>query len=192
MTKFSNLKVKRVRSNLKHTESKLVKKKTTLKGRNAKKATIIQVSRRKRNHAKRQHAKRHHAKSQHAKRYHAKRHNAKRQHAKRHNAKSQHAKRHHAKRHKAKRQHAKRHNAKRQHAKRHHKKGNLPKGHHVRSLLRIQAWILNSIIQYILAVLRTALLVVENRRQSEDDHTIWGISSDLRQFCLQYVLNNTV
>ena len=27
MTKFSNLKVKRVRSNLKHTESKLVKKK---------------------------------------------------------------------------------------------------------------------------------------------------------------------
>ena len=66
MTKFSNLKVKRVRSNLKHTESKLVKKKTTLKGRNAKKATI-----KKRNHAKRQHAKRHHAKSQHAKRYHA-------------------------------------------------------------------------------------------------------------------------
>ena len=41
MTKFSNLKVTRVRSNLKHTESKLVKKKTTLKGRNAKKATII-------------------------------------------------------------------------------------------------------------------------------------------------------
>ena len=42
MTKFSNLKVKRVRSNLKYTESKLVKKKeTTLKGRNAKKATII-------------------------------------------------------------------------------------------------------------------------------------------------------
>ena len=41
MTIFSNLKVKRVRSNLKYTEAKLVKKKTTLKGRNAKKATII-------------------------------------------------------------------------------------------------------------------------------------------------------
>ena len=38
MTKFNNLKVKRVKSNLKYTESKLVKKKkTTLKGRNTKK-----------------------------------------------------------------------------------------------------------------------------------------------------------
>ena len=42
MTKFNNLKVKRVKSNLKHTESKLVKKRTTLKGRNTKKATIIE------------------------------------------------------------------------------------------------------------------------------------------------------
>ena len=41
MTKFINLKVKRVKSNLKYTASKLVKKKTTLKGRNTKKATII-------------------------------------------------------------------------------------------------------------------------------------------------------
>ena len=41
MTKFNNLKVKRVKSNLKYTESKLVKKKTTVKGRNTKKATII-------------------------------------------------------------------------------------------------------------------------------------------------------
>ena len=45
MTKFNNLKGKRVKSNLKHTESKLVKKRTTLKGRNTKKATIIEVSR---------------------------------------------------------------------------------------------------------------------------------------------------
>ena len=57
MTKFNNLKVKRVKSNLKYTESKLVKKKTTVKGRNSKKVTIIWVS-----HRKRQHAKRHHAK----------------------------------------------------------------------------------------------------------------------------------
>ena len=71
------------------------------KGRNTKKATIIQVSRRKRHHAKRQHAKR---------------------------------------------QYAKKHNAKRQHAKGHRKKGNLHKGHHLRSLLRIQAWILNSFL----------------------------------------------
>ena len=42
MTKFNDLKVKRVKSNLKYTESKLVKKKkTTVKGRNTKKATII-------------------------------------------------------------------------------------------------------------------------------------------------------
>ena len=41
MTKFNNLKVKRVKSNLKYTESKLVKKKTMVKGRNTKKATII-------------------------------------------------------------------------------------------------------------------------------------------------------
>ena len=63
MKKFNNLKVKRVKSNLKYTESKLVKKKTTVKGRNSKKVTIIWVS-----HRKRQHAKRHHAKRQHAKR----------------------------------------------------------------------------------------------------------------------------
>ena len=55
MTKFNNLKVKRVKSNLKYTESKLVKKKPTVKGRNTKKPTIIWVSRRKRHHAKRQH-----------------------------------------------------------------------------------------------------------------------------------------
>ena len=41
MTKFNDLKVKRVKSNLKYTESKLVKKKAKLKGRNTKKATII-------------------------------------------------------------------------------------------------------------------------------------------------------
>ena len=38
MTKFNNLKGKRVKSNLKHTQSKLVKKRTTLKGRNTKKS----------------------------------------------------------------------------------------------------------------------------------------------------------
>ena len=66
MTKFNNPKVKKVKSNLKLTKSKLIKKRTTLKGRNTKKATVIEVSRRKRHHAKikRQHAKRHHAKSQ--------------------------------------------------------------------------------------------------------------------------------
>ena len=42
VTKFNNLKVKRDKSNLTYTESKLVKKKkTTVKGRNTKKATII-------------------------------------------------------------------------------------------------------------------------------------------------------
>ena len=41
MTKFNNLNVKRVESSLEYTESKLVKKKTTLKGRNTKKATIL-------------------------------------------------------------------------------------------------------------------------------------------------------
>ena len=41
MTEFSNLKVKRVKSNLKYTESKLVKKKAMVKGRNAKKSIII-------------------------------------------------------------------------------------------------------------------------------------------------------
>ena len=83
MTKFNNLKVKRVKSNLKSTESKLVKKDHGKRKKYAKKATIIWVLRRKRHHAKRQHAKRHHAKSQHAKRQYGKRHNAKRQHAKR-------------------------------------------------------------------------------------------------------------
>ena len=34
MTKFNNIKAKSVKSNLKYTKSKLVKKKTTLKGRN--------------------------------------------------------------------------------------------------------------------------------------------------------------
>ena len=38
MTKFNNLKVKRVKSNLKYTESKLVKKKNTVKARNSKKS----------------------------------------------------------------------------------------------------------------------------------------------------------
>ena len=59
ITKLKNLKVKKVNSNLKYTVSKLVKKKTTINVRNAKKATIILVSRRKRHHAKWQHAKSH-------------------------------------------------------------------------------------------------------------------------------------
>ena len=103
MTKFNNLNAKRVKSSLKYTESKLVKKKTTLKGRNTTKPLSYRY------HAR----KRHHGKRHHPKRQHARRHNSKRQRAKRHNAKSQHAKRHHAKR-----QHAKRHQAKSQHAKR--------------------------------------------------------------------------
>ena len=41
MTKFSNLRVKRVKLNLKYTESKLVNKKATLKRRSTEKATII-------------------------------------------------------------------------------------------------------------------------------------------------------
>ena len=41
MTKFNNLKVKRVKSNLKYIESKLVKTKATVKGRSTKQATII-------------------------------------------------------------------------------------------------------------------------------------------------------
>ena len=41
LTKFNNLKVKRFQSNLKDAKSKLVKKKTTVKKRNTKKATII-------------------------------------------------------------------------------------------------------------------------------------------------------
>ena len=41
VTKFNDLKVKRVKSNLIFTASKLVKKKATVKERNTKKATII-------------------------------------------------------------------------------------------------------------------------------------------------------
>ena len=40
MIKFNNLKVERFKANLKYTESKLVKK-TTVKGRKTKRATII-------------------------------------------------------------------------------------------------------------------------------------------------------
>ena len=52
MTKFNNLKVKRVESNLKYTESKLVKKKNTVKGHyhlgiTQKKATRKEASRKK-------------------------------------------------------------------------------------------------------------------------------------------------
>ena len=112
MTKFNNLKVKRVKSNLKYTESKLVKK----------------------YHSKRKiYQKSHHL----SYRYHAgitlkgNTHRGITQRA------SQKAKRHHAKRKHAKRHNAKRHNAKRQHAKGHRKKGNSQKRHHMRSLLRI-------------------------------------------------------
>ena len=84
MTKFNNLNAKRVKSSLKYTESKLVKKKTTLKGRNTTKSLSYRY------HAR----KRHHGKRHHTKRQHAKRHNAKRQQAKRHNAERQYAKRH--------------------------------------------------------------------------------------------------
>ena len=101
MTKFNNLKVKRVKSNLKYTESKLVKKKNTVKGRNSKKVTIIWVSHRKRQHAKRNHAKKGVRKEATRKKATRKKESQKRQFA---------------------------------------------KGHHVISLLRIQAWILNSII----------------------------------------------
>ena len=73
MIKFTNIKVKRVNSHLKYIVSKLVKKRPRQKkGRNTKTATMIQVSRR-----KRQYARRHHAKKQHAKKQYAKRHNAK-------------------------------------------------------------------------------------------------------------------
>ena len=41
MTKFNNIRVKRVKSNLKYTDSNLVNKKTTLKRRSTEKATII-------------------------------------------------------------------------------------------------------------------------------------------------------
>ena len=83
MTKFNNLRVKRVKSNLVYTESKLVKKD------HGKKKKYL-----KRQLSYRCHAKRHNAKSQHAKSQHANRHNARRQHAKRHDAKRQHGKRH--------------------------------------------------------------------------------------------------
>ena len=101
MTKFNNLRVKRVKSNLVYTESKLVKK----------------------DHGK----KKKYLKRQLSYRCHAKRHNAKSQHAKRNHAKRNHAKSQHANRHNAKRQHAKRHDAKRQHGKRHPIKVNLLK-----------------------------------------------------------------
>ena len=81
MTKFNNLKVERVKSNLKYTESKLVKKDHGKRkkyqkshyhtGITQKKAT------RKESNAKRQHAKRQHAKKQYAKRHNAKRHRKK-------------------------------------------------------------------------------------------------------------------
>ena len=91
MTKFNNLKVERVKSNLKYTESKLVKKDHGKRkkyqkshyhtGITQKKATRKEASRKepnaKRHHAKRQHAKRHHAKKQYANRHNAKRHRKK-------------------------------------------------------------------------------------------------------------------
>ena len=83
MTKFNNLRVKRVKSNLVYTESKLVKKDHGKKKKYLKRQLSYRC------HAKSQHAKRNHAKSQHANR-----HNARRQHAKRHDAKRQHGKRH--------------------------------------------------------------------------------------------------
>ena len=86
MTKFNNLKVERVKSNLKYTESKLVKKDHGKRkkyqkshyhtGITQKKATRKE-SNAKRQHAKRQHAKRHHTKKQYAKRHNAKRHRKK-------------------------------------------------------------------------------------------------------------------
>ena len=77
MKKFNNIKVKRVNSHLKYIVSKLVKKKTTEKGRNTKKSTIIQVSRRKRQYARRHHAKKQHAKKQYARSHTAKMHRKK-------------------------------------------------------------------------------------------------------------------
>ena len=83
MTKFNNLRVKRVKSNLVYTESKLVKKDHGKKKKYLKRQLSYRCQ-----------AKRHNAKSQHVKSQHANRHNARRQHAKRHDAKRQHGKRH--------------------------------------------------------------------------------------------------
>ena len=77
MTKFNNLKVKRVKSNLKYTESKLVKKDHGKRKKYQKSHYHTGITQKKA-YAKRQHAKRHNAKRQHAKSQHAKRHNAKR------------------------------------------------------------------------------------------------------------------
>ena len=88
MTKFNNLRVKRVKSNLVYTESKLVKKDHGKKKKYLKRQLSYRC------HAKRHNAKSQHAKRNHAKSQHANRHNARRQHAKRHDAKRQHGKRH--------------------------------------------------------------------------------------------------
>ena len=104
-TKFNNLKVKRVKSNLKYTESKLVNK-ATEEGRNTKKATIIQVSRRKSITLKG---------------------NTQRGITQRGNTQKGITQKRSAQRGITRKGIA--------------KKGNLQKGHHVRSLLRIQAWI---------------------------------------------------
>ena len=92
MTKFNNLKVKRVKSNLKYTKSKLVKKKTTVKGKILKKPPSCRYC---------------------TERYNTKRHHAKRRHTKRHNAKKKQTKRHNVKKYLAKKCHISRHHMKR-------------------------------------------------------------------------------
>ena len=75
MTKFNNLKVKRVKSNLKYTKSKLVKKRPPQKEEILKKPPSYRYHAEKGSTVKgitlKGNTQRHHAKSQHAKRHHA-------------------------------------------------------------------------------------------------------------------------
>ena len=114
MTKFNNLRVKRVKSNLVYTESKLVKKDHG----------------KKKKYLKRQLSYRCHAEKGITQKGNTQRGNAEKVITQRANTQKGST--------------VKGINAKRQHAKRHRKKGNLQKGHHVISLRRIEAWIFST------------------------------------------------
>ena len=129
MTNFSNLKVKREKSNLKYTESKLVKKE------HAKRKKYL----------KRQLSYRCHAEKGITQKGNTQRGNAEKVITQRANTQKRITQRGITQRANTQKDITQRGNtqkginAKRQHAKRHRKKGNLQKGHHVISLRRIQA-----------------------------------------------------
>ena len=134
MTNFSNLKVKREKSNLKYTESKLVKKE------HAKRKKYL-----KRQLSYRCHAEKGNAEKVITQRANTQKRITQRGITQRANTQKGITQRANTLKDITQRGNTQKGiNAKRQHAKRHRKKGNLQKGHHVISLRRIQAWIFST------------------------------------------------